>query len=60
MLGAVSTHDLSHPRTLAWACRAEPCEQLTLALERRSGDLPTHGQPLEQELDRPLPGVLSR
>ena len=47
-------------RALVGAGSAEACQQLALALDRRSGDRPAHRQPLEQQLHRPLPGVLLR
>ena len=49
----------THARSSAEAMRKR-AEQLALALDRRARDHPAHGQPLEQQLERPLPGVLLR
>ena len=48
-------------RRSSWRREAVAGEQLLLARDRLgAGDLPAHGEPLEQELDRALPGVLAR
>ena len=58
VLCAVLAQRGSHPRALISACAPKADQQLALAVDRCSGDHPAHGQPLEQELDRPLPGIL--
>src|SRR5438270_79996 len=51
---------LPHPSTLLLGGHAQASEQLALAVDRRSGDHPSHGEALEQQLDRALPGMLLR
>ncbi len=58
--GEVAGQRLAHRGALARAREAVAAEQLLLALEREARDLPAHREPLEQELDAPLPAVLSR
>ncbi len=58
VLCAVLAKDLSHPRPLRGAGCSKANEQLPLAVDGSPGDQPAHRQPLEQELDRALPGVL--
>ena len=59
-LGEVLAQHVAHPGALVLRGEAEAREQLLLA---RVGSLPrspAHGEALEQELDRALPGVLPR
>ena len=58
VLGAVLAQHLAHPCALVGRGHAKARQQLALALERRSGDDPADGQALEQQLGRPLPGIL--
>src|SRR5688500_8493742 len=51
---------LAHPAALVRARHPVAAEQLLLALERQAGQLPAHGQPLEEELAPALPAVLGR
>src|SRR5439155_20631227 len=60
VLAAVLAQHLADPRALWRAGGAIAGQQLALALDRRAGDRPAHGEALEQQLNRPLPRVLLR
>ncbi len=59
VLGDVLAQHVADPAALVVGGEAEAREQLLLARDRLGpGDLPAHGEALEEELDRALPGVL--
>src|SRR6476659_5489553 len=58
--GEVLGERLAHPAPLVAARHPVAAEQLLLGGEREPGDLPAHGEPLEQELHAALPSVLGR
>ena len=61
LLGEVLAQHVADPVALLRRGEAVAAEQLLLARDRLgAGDLPAHREPLEQELDRALPGVLAR
>ena len=61
VLRAVLAQRLADPRALrrAWPCAAAPSSS-RWPLDRHARDHPAHGEALEQQLDRALPGVLAR
>src|SRR3954452_9950164 len=59
VLGEVLAQHVANPAPLVPGGKAVAAQQLLLAVDRlRPGDLPAHGETLEEELDGALPRVL--